>query len=418
MNATWEELGKRLRDLQHQTAKILNYGMTEFWMWQVEKEKIKQKTGKYPTNKELSHPGYDNSRPIKVFIKKEFPDFPSNSTSAIAMFLKSRWGSDCKDVFYYNKKSLSTFKKGFPILISNVAYKLNKKENFMGTTLTITLAGKKHEGVKRFEILLKTAKMNKGPRQILDRLLSKKYKQGELKIHHDSRKKLWYCNIAYTFEPKKHSLNPDILCGIDLGVAVPFYAAITDSYQRLYPSDGMEVMGFKRQIKKRREQMQKQLKFSGRGGHGRKSALKPLEKLQQKINNFRDNKYHLYTKKIIEFCIKNQAGTIQMEDLSELMDEKQHKEGETFLKDWSISSFYEKLEYKAKEAGIVIKKVNPRYTSQRCSKCGYIDRDNRKSQSEFVCLECDYKSNADYNAAQNLAIPFIDEIITKEIEKR
>jgi transposase len=33
-------------------------------------------------------------------------------------------------------------------------------------------------------------------------------------------------------------------------------------------------------------------------------------------------------------------------------------------------------------------------------------------------LNCEYKANADYNAAQNLAIPFIDEIITKEIEKR
>ena len=414
LNSTWKELGQRLRDLQWEQHKALNYGMTQFWLWQVERETIKTETGKYPDNRELPHPAYDNTRPVKIFIKKEYPTIPSGTVSSLAMFLKARWGADCKDVFYRGDKSLSTFKKTFPILCSNAQYKLTH-DSTNGFVMTVTLAGKQHEGIRRFEVMLSTLRIPGGVKSILDNMITEKYKKGEAKIGYDKRKGKWFANIAYKFEPEKKDINPDIICGIDLGVAVPFYAAITDSFERLYPSDGMEIFSFRRQIEKRRRAIQKQIRFSNRKGRGRKHALSPTETIQQKINNYRDNKYHLYTKRIIEFAVKNQAGTIQLEDLTTLMEEKQM---DSFLKNWSIHSFYEKLEYKAKEAGIIIKKVNPQYTSQRCSECGHISRDNRKSQKEFLCVACAHKSNADYNAARNLSITNIDEIIAEKIKQK
>jgi transposase len=42
------------------------------------------------------------------------------------------------------------------------------------------------------------------------------------------------------------------------------------------------------------------------------------------------------------------------------------------------------------------------YTSQRCSKCGYIYPENRKSQEDFHCLNCNHEENADSNASQNI----------------
>lgn len=60
------------------------------------------------------------------------------------------------------------------------------------------------------------------------------------------------------------------------------------------------------------------------------------------------------------------------------------------------------IEGKAKLEGIVVKYVNPAYTSQACSKCGYTSRSNRKNQSDFVCEECGFKANADYNASVNI----------------
>lgn len=43
------------------------------------------------------------------------------------------------------------------------------------------------------------------------------------------------------------------------------------------------------------------------------------------------------------------------------------------------------------------------YTSLRCSGCGWIDKNSRKSQAEFVCSSCGFTCNADLNAAKNIA---------------
>ncbi|MER5473233.1 transposase [Streptomyces sp. NPDC002685] len=43
------------------------------------------------------------------------------------------------------------------------------------------------------------------------------------------------------------------------------------------------------------------------------------------------------------------------------------------------------------------------YTSLRCSACGWIDKNSRKSQAEFVCSFCGFTCNADSNAATNVA---------------
>ena len=58
--------------------------------------------------------------------------------------------------------------------------------------------------------------------------------------------------------------------------------------------------------------------------------------------------------------------------------------------------------YKADRVGIEVRFVNPAYTSQKCSKCGHIARENRQTQSEFKCVECGHSLNADWNASINI----------------
>ena len=50
-----------------------------------------------------------------------------------------------------------------------------------------------------------------------------------------------------------------------------------------------------------------------------------------------------------------------------------------------------------------VNKVNPSFTSQRCSACGHIAAASRKSQALFCCVACGYACNADVNAARNIA---------------
>jgi transposase len=50
-----------------------------------------------------------------------------------------------------------------------------------------------------------------------------------------------------------------------------------------------------------------------------------------------------------------------------------------------------------------VEKINPAFTSQRCSACGHVDRKSRESQADFRCTACTFVCNADINAARNLA---------------
>jgi putative transposase len=60
-----------------------------------------------------------------------------------------------------------------------------------------------------------------------------------------------------------------------------------------------------------------------------------------------------------------------------------------------------RLEHKA--AGR-LERVPAAYTSQRCSACGHIAPENRKSQAVFACIACNVgPCNADVNAARNIA---------------
>ena len=57
-----------------------------------------------------------------------------------------------------------------------------------------------------------------------------------------------------------------------------------------------------------------------------------------------------------------------------------------------------------------MKQINPAYTSQRCSKCGFTHEDNRphtNAQDEFGCLKCGYDVHADYNAAKNIGLKYL-----------
>jgi putative transposase len=50
-----------------------------------------------------------------------------------------------------------------------------------------------------------------------------------------------------------------------------------------------------------------------------------------------------------------------------------------------------------------VEKVNPAFTSQRCSACRHVDRKSRESQASFQCTACGFACHADVNAAKNIA---------------
>ncbi|PZR95782.1 MAG: hypothetical protein DLM69_11480 [Candidatus Chloroheliales bacterium] len=51
--------------------------------------------------------------------------------------------------------------------------------------------------------------------------------------------------------------------------------------------------------------------------------------------------------------------------------------------------------------------IDPRHTSQTCSRCAFQHRNNRTSQSVFHCKQCGYQLNADLNASYNIRAKYI-----------
>ena len=71
---------------------------------------------------------------------------------------------------------------------------------------------------------------------------------------------------------------------------------------------------------------------------------------------------------------------------------------------------YEYVTYKAESEGLVVKQINPAYTSQGCSKCGFTHQNNRPTQNgqdEFECLRYGYEVHTDYNAAKNIGLKYL-----------
>jgi len=73
------------------------------------------------------------------------------------------------------------------------------------------------------------------------------------------------------------------------------------------------------------------------------------------------------------------------------------------LQRWSYPKVLDKLSLRCEELGILFKKVNPAFTSQKCCSCGFTHKSNRLGEN-FLCVKCGFVFDADFNAAKNILV--------------
>jgi putative transposase len=156
----------------------------------------------------------------------------------------------------------------------------------------------------------------------------------------------------------------------------------------------------------------------GRARHLRKEMHTTLKRLQERdASEWRvDERFNQYqnaltdivekaSREAIEYAQQFEDPIIVLEDLSYIREYLDYgKWMNRRLHNWAFARLTERIEDKALEAGIPVRKVNPAYTSQTCHACGHLG--SRRSQAEFQCTngECwvtEYQ--ADINAAANIA---------------
>ena len=191
----------------------------------------------------------------------------------------------------------------------------------------------------------------------------------------------------------------DTPIGVDVGVKV--FA---------YTSDKREFKQVDLESKtKKIEQLQKRLSAKDKDSKGYIKMKKRLAKAHKDLINARNYFIHETTKELsthsvvavenlkIKNMSKSARGTIEEPKKS---SSKRGLNRVILKQGWAI--FFNQLEYKLADNGGELIKVNPKYTSQTCSQCGYRNKNNRLSQSKFVCKKCGYSTNADYNASVNI----------------
>lgn len=139
--------------------------------------------------------------------------------------------------------------------------------------------------------------------------------------------------------------------------------------------------------------LQRKLSRQKKGSNSREKTKRQIQKLYLKITRCRTDFLHKISTKIT-----NQFDEIYVEDLNIQNMLKTDPTLSRKLLDNSFYTFRLMLQYKAK----VFQAVNPAYTSQTCSSCGHVHKDNRKSQEIFSCQSCNRTENADVNAAKNI----------------
>lgn len=210
-----------------------------------------------------------------------------------------------------------------------------------------------------------------------------------------------YLTVEYT--QKECSLDENVVVGVDLGQAIPATCAVNnDKYDRLYIGSADDFKRKRTQIQNQYRRTQKSLN-NANGGHGRKKKLKALDRFEEYEKNFVKTYNHMVSKRVVDFALKHNAKYINLEYLKGFDTSKK------ILRNWSYYQLQTYIEQKAAKHGIIVRYINPCYTSQVCSECGHWAENQRKSQSDFECdkgcfsLDKHKKINADFNAARNIS---------------
>jgi len=212
----------------------------------------------------------------------------------------------------------------------------------------------------------------------------------------------WFVSIQTEQEVDIPEPQSNSAVGMDLGVKT--FATLSDGTRY---SPEISFSKFEKRIAREQRNLARKKKFSRKWTQ----QVTKIQNLYRRVFNKRLDFQH----KTSTFICKNHAFVI-VEDLNvksmsasasgtvenpgKNVKAKSGLNRSILRQGWS--SFVTQLKYKVESAGGFFMAVPAHNTSNKCSKCGFISKDNRTSQAKFVCIQCNHSENADLNAARNI----------------
>lgn len=327
----------------------------------------------------LQNLGYD--------VSKKYPEIPSS----IRCSFNQKIFKKIKDEFWsysVNKTSIPSFRKDSMAIPFN--YNKNIKINEADYVFSIP----------KYDFKLHFGRDFSNNKIIVEKCLAGLYKPCDSQIKIINKK--IFLDLTFSFESENVIIDKNKTLGVDLGINMPVAIAKGNGEYTPQIDIGGKIQITRMSIAKQRKSIQKYLKLSS-GGKGQKNKVSKLEQLRNYEHNYMKTINDTLSFRIIKYCVEEGIGTIKLENLTGITrDTKSY-----FLKSWAYYQLQNMIEYKAKGKGIEVVFVNPEYTSQTCSLCGNVDKEQRKGV-KFNCLNSKCKNfeketNADINAALNIS---------------
>ena len=212
----------------------------------------------------------------------------------------------------------------------------------------------------------------------------------------------WYVSIQTEFEIPQPVHPSQKTVGIDMGIAR--FATFSDG-------SSIEPLNSFRKHEKKLAKLQRKLSKKKKFSSNFQKLKARIQRLYSKIAHVRQDFLHKTTTMISKNHALVVVEDLKVRDMSKSASGTLEKPGRNVraksglnksILDQGWGEFRRQLEYKLTWRGGILMTVPPQYTSQTCSRCGYIDKKNRKTQAGFVCVSCGFEINADHNAALNI----------------
>ncbi len=183
-------------------------------------------------------------------------------------------------------------------------------------------------------------------------------------------------------EKPVYNSNENQVGGIDMGIS--HFCVDSDGG---FVANEKHFLKYERQLRIENRSLSRKKKYSNNW----KKQAKKLSRIHHNIANVRRD---FIQKQTTHYARKYH--TIFLEDLK-INNMAKNTNLSKHILDCGWGMFRDILSYKAN-----VVRVNPKYTSQKCSECGHVSKDNRESQSVFICKVCNHSENADLNASKNI----------------
>ena len=142
---------------------------------------------------------------------------------------------------------------------------------------------------------------------------------------------------------------------------------------------------------------QRRLSRKEKGSENWKKQKKRVARIHAEIKDKREDFLHKLSRKIVD---ENQV--IALESLN-VKGMQQNRNLARSISDTGWSTLVRMIEYKAKEAGRTVVKIDRWFPStKRCSECGCVTESKPLSVRQWTCSRCEHHHDRDINAAKNI----------------